>query len=96
VSNSGDLHLSAIILAADLVIPWIRAPGGRVEVLGGSERSGPRQVAMADELGDTGYPVKDLSHRYLVTPIEPLPVAVESLVNASVLEAHTNRTTGAP
>jgi hypothetical protein len=53
-------------------------------------------VAVADELGSTGYPVKDLSHRYLVTPIESLAVAVEQLVNPSVIEAHPNRLTGAP
>lgn len=95
-SRRGAVDLADDVLAADLVVLWTRAQDGGVEVLGGFERSGPWQVAMADELGATGYPVKDLSHRYLVTPIEPLAVAVEQLVNPSVLDAHPNRSTGAP
>ena len=92
----GAVDLADEVLVAELLILWTRALGGGVEVLGGFKRSGPWQVAMAEELAATGYPTRELANRYLVTAMEPLAIAVERLVNRSVLEAHPNRQSGAP
>ena len=92
----GSVGLADQLLSAELLVLWTRSTGGELEILGSFERVGPWQVAMADELEATGYPMRDPLHRYLVTPIEPLPVATEALVNPVPIEIHPNAESGAP
>jgi hypothetical protein len=92
----GAIDLADQLLSAELVVLWTRADRAGIEVLGSFERAGPWQVATADELCATGYPMNNQTHRYLVTPIEPLPVATEALVNPVPIETHPNAATGKP
>jgi hypothetical protein len=91
----GAVALTDEMLSADLVLIWSGTPDRRY-VVGAFERVGPWQVATADELTGMGYPGRDEEAHYLVTPIEPLPVATEKLVRPDALAELVVDPFGAP
>ncbi len=53
-------------------------------------------MADAEELASSGYPVREASERYLVTPIEPLPIIAEDLIRAELIALLPRVEFGAP
>jgi predicted component of viral defense system (DUF524 family) len=95
-NRRGAVAASDEMLRSPIVVLWTGAPKENPSICGVFERVGPWQVATADELGATGYHVDNPDALYLVSAIEPLGAAVETLVSAEVVRTHQGDPFGSP
>lgn len=84
------------MLRAPLIALWGGARDDEPFIHGVFERVGPWQIATADDLGATGYPVDDESALYLVSAIEPLAAGVESRISPEVVRSSRPSPFGSP
>lgn len=76
-----DLMISSQIIVICLNQAIDTAP----TIFGIFERTGPWQVAAAQDMYRSGYPVRDPTARYFIAPINPLPAIVESVISPSAV-----------
>lgn len=76
----GSVQSTDDLLAASLILLWTRDEAGTPRIVQLYERTGPWQIASADELEADGYPRSPRAKAYLVTEVNPVTTIVEALV----------------
>lgn len=80
----GAVRITDDMITARLLVLWAGRVDGRGELIGVFERTGPWQVASADDLHAQGYPVREAAARYLVASINTVSPSAEAVLASRV------------
>ena len=80
----GAVRITDDMITARLLVLWAGRVDGRGELIGVFERTGPWQVASADDLHARGYPVREAAARYLVASINTVSPSAEAVLASRV------------
>lgn len=85
--RQGAITIDDLMISSQIIVIWLNQVSNAAPTLFGIfERTGPWQVAAAQNMYRSGYPVRDPTARYFIAPINPVPAVVENLISPSALE----------